>query len=126
MRAEGHHAIVHTAAASALGQMLVKYCASEGVPLVNIVRKDEQVSLLKSLGAEHVVNSSADTFRSFTTYYLPLTTYYLLTYYLLRYSQERPLLAYYLEYYLLLTTDLLSTIPSGATFTTYYSLLLTT
>ena len=109
MRAEGHHAIVHTAAASALGQMLVKYCASEGVPLVNIVRKDEQVSLLKSLGAEYVVNSSADTFRSFTTYYLLtyllttylLTTYYVLTYYLLTY--------YLLPTYYLLTTYLLPT-----------------
>jgi NADPH:quinone reductase-like Zn-dependent oxidoreductase len=50
MRKEGHTALVHTAAASALGQMLVKYCIVEKVPLVNIVRKAEQAELLKSLG----------------------------------------------------------------------------
>ena len=62
MRAENHSAIIHTAAASQLGQMLVKYCASEDVSLVNIVRKEEQVALLKSIGAVHVVNSSTETF----------------------------------------------------------------
>jgi hypothetical protein len=51
MRNEGHTALIHTAAASALGQMLVKYCIVEKVPLVNIVRKAEQAELLKSLGA---------------------------------------------------------------------------
>jgi len=63
MRAEGHKALVHTAAASALGQMLVKYCLSEKIALVNIVRREEQVTLLKSIGATHVVNSSLPTFK---------------------------------------------------------------
>ncbi len=62
MRLEGHSAIVHTAAASNLGQMLVRICAADGVPLVNIVRKDAQAKLLKEMGAEHVVNSSDDDF----------------------------------------------------------------
>jgi NADPH2:quinone reductase len=62
MRAEGHTALVHTAAASNLGQMLVKLCRGDGVPLVNIVRKPEHVALLVGLGAEHVVDSSAPTF----------------------------------------------------------------
>jgi NADPH:quinone reductase len=62
MRAEGHKALVHTAAASNLGQMLVKICVKDNVPLVNIVRKPEQVAVLKGLGATHVCNSSAPTF----------------------------------------------------------------
>ena len=62
MRAENHTALVHTAAASNLGQMLVKICAADGVPLVNIVRKPEQVELLKGIGAEHVVDSSQPDF----------------------------------------------------------------
>ncbi|PQM27340.1 NADH oxidase [Sphingopyxis lindanitolerans] len=62
MRMENHNAIVHTAAASNLGQMLVKICAKDGIPLVNIVRSDAQVAILKSLGAQHIVNSSADDF----------------------------------------------------------------
>jgi len=62
MRAEGHRALVHTAAASNLGQMLVKICAADGVPLVNIVRRPAQVEQLRGLGAEHVVDSSAPTF----------------------------------------------------------------
>jgi NADPH2:quinone reductase len=62
MRMEGHTALVHTAAASNLGQMLVKICLADGVPLVNIVRRSEQVELLRSLGAEHVCDSSAATF----------------------------------------------------------------
>ncbi len=62
MRMENHSAIVHTAAASNLGQMLVKICAKDGIPLVNIVRSDAQVDILKSIGAQHVVNSSADDF----------------------------------------------------------------
>lgn len=64
MRAEGHSAIVHTAAASNLGQMLAKLCAKEGVPLVAIVRKDAHVALLKELGVSHVVDSSKDSFTS--------------------------------------------------------------
>jgi len=62
MRAEGHKALVHTAAASNLGQMLVKICLKDNVPLVNIVRKAEHVALLKGLGATHVCNSSAPSF----------------------------------------------------------------
>jgi hypothetical protein len=62
MRREGHTALVHTAAASNLGQMLVKVCLEDGVPLVNIVRKPEQADLLRSIGAEHVLDSSAPGF----------------------------------------------------------------
>jgi NADPH:quinone reductase-like Zn-dependent oxidoreductase len=62
MRIEGHKAIVHTAAASNLGQMLVKICLKDGVPLVNIVRKPDQAKLLREIGAKHVVDSSAPTF----------------------------------------------------------------
>jgi NADPH2:quinone reductase len=62
MRHEGHSALVHTAAASNLGQMLVKLCISDGVPLVNIVRKHDQEQLLRSLGAVHVLNSSSPAF----------------------------------------------------------------
>ncbi len=67
MRLEGHQALVHTAAASNLGQMLVKICLADGVPLVNVVRKPAQVELLKSLGAEHVVDMSADDAQSALT-----------------------------------------------------------
>jgi len=63
MKAEGHSAIVHTAAASNLGQMLVKICAKDGIPLVNIVRSDAQVEILKAIGAQHIVNSGADDFQ---------------------------------------------------------------
>lgn len=62
MRREGHSALVHTAAASNLGQMLVKICQADGVPLVNVVRSAAQVDLLKGLGAEHVVNMSEPDF----------------------------------------------------------------
>ena len=62
MRREGHTGLVHTAAASNLGQMLVKICAKDGVPLVNIVRKPDQAALLKSIGATYVVDSSAPSF----------------------------------------------------------------
>jgi NADPH:quinone reductase len=62
MRRDGHSGLVHTAAASNLGQMLVKLCAADGVPLVNIVRKPEQEELLRSLGAVHVCNSTSPTF----------------------------------------------------------------
>lgn len=62
MRRENHTALVHTAAASNLGQMLVRLCAAEGVGLVNIVRSPAQVDLLKGLGAEHVVDSSTADF----------------------------------------------------------------
>ena len=59
---DGQKAIVHTVGASNLGQMLVKICQEDGLDLVNIVRKDSQVELLKGLGAKHVVNSSDDDF----------------------------------------------------------------
>lgn len=62
MRLEGHKAIVHAAAASNLGQMLVRICAADGIPLVNIVRSAEQVALLKGLGAEHVLDMTAPDF----------------------------------------------------------------
>jgi NADPH2:quinone reductase len=62
MRAEGHRALVHTAAASNLGQMLVKICLKDSVPLVNVVRKAEHAVLLKGIGATHVCNSSAPSF----------------------------------------------------------------
>ena len=62
MRLEGHSALVHTAAASNLGQMLQKVCLEDDVPLVNIVRKAEQAELLRGLGASHVCNSSEPTF----------------------------------------------------------------
>ena len=63
MRAEGHSALVHTAAASNLGQMLVRICKDDGVPLVNVVRKPEQAETLRDLGAEHVVDSSLPDFQ---------------------------------------------------------------
>jgi NADPH:quinone reductase len=62
MRREGHSALVHTAAASNLGQMLVKLCIRDAVPLVNIVRKPDQEALLRSLGAVHVCNSESTSF----------------------------------------------------------------
>ena len=63
-RSEGHRGIVHTAAASNLGQMLQKICLKDGMPLVNIVRSDEQQKMLRGLGATHVLNSRSDGFRS--------------------------------------------------------------
>jgi NADPH:quinone reductase-like Zn-dependent oxidoreductase len=63
MKLEGHSALAHTAAASNLGQMLVKLCNADDVPLVNIVRRPEQVELLKGLGAKHVCSSSEPRFR---------------------------------------------------------------
>jgi len=62
MRREGHTALVHTAAASNLGQMLNRICRADGVPLVNIVRKPEQAALLRDQGAAYVCDSSSDTF----------------------------------------------------------------
>jgi NADPH:quinone reductase len=64
MRREGHRGLVHTAAASSLGQMLNRICLADGVPLVNIVRRPEQAALLRDQGAEHVCDSSAATFES--------------------------------------------------------------
>ena len=62
MKMENHTAIVHTAAASNLGQMLVKICKDDDIPLVNIVRKQEQVDLLKDIGAKHICNTSDPDF----------------------------------------------------------------
>jgi len=62
MRREGHKALVHTAAASNLGQMLNKICLKDGVALVNIVRNAEQAEILHKIGAKHVVDSTSPTF----------------------------------------------------------------
>ena len=59
---ENHTALVHTAAASNLGQMLVKICLADDIPLVNIVRKEEHVELLKKLGAKYICNTSDENF----------------------------------------------------------------
>jgi NADPH:quinone reductase len=64
MRLENHSAILNTAAASNLGQMLVKICQEDGVSLINVVRKPEQVEVLKKLGAEYICDTSADSFMS--------------------------------------------------------------
>jgi NADPH:quinone reductase-like Zn-dependent oxidoreductase len=62
MRREGHKALVHTAAASNLGQMLNKICLKDGIDLVNIVRNKEQADILRKIGAKHIVDSTAPTF----------------------------------------------------------------
>ena len=62
MRREGHTALVHTAAASNLGQMLNRICLKDHVGLVNIVRKQEQADLLRAMGAAHVCNASSPSF----------------------------------------------------------------
>ena len=62
MKREGHTALVHTAAASNLGQMLNRICLKDGIALVNIVRKPDQVALLKGKGAQHVCDSSSPDF----------------------------------------------------------------
>ncbi|MDB5629360.1 MAG: oxidase, partial [Tardiphaga sp.] len=62
MRREGHTALVHTAAASNLGQMLNRICLKDGVGLVNIVRSPEQAELLRGIGAKHICDSTSPTF----------------------------------------------------------------
>jgi NADPH:quinone reductase-like Zn-dependent oxidoreductase len=62
MKAEGHKALVHTAAASNLGQMLNKICQEDGIGLVNVVRSPEQAKLLRAIGAKHVVDSKSPGF----------------------------------------------------------------
>src|SRR5262245_31040070 len=62
MKAEGHKALVHTAAASNLGQMLNKICLEDGIALVNVVRKPEQAKLLRGQGAKHVCDSVSSNF----------------------------------------------------------------
>src|SRR3981189_2196559 len=62
MRREGHKALVHTAAASNLGQMLNKICLKDGIGLVNIVRSSEQADILRKIGAKYIVDSTAPSF----------------------------------------------------------------
>jgi hypothetical protein len=62
MRREGHKALVHTAAASNLGQMLNKICLKDGIGLVNIVRSPQQGDILRKIGAKHVIDSTAPSF----------------------------------------------------------------
>jgi hypothetical protein len=62
MRAEGHKAIIHAAAASSLGQMLNRLCMADGIDLINIVRKEAQEKLLRDMGAKYVINSSSESF----------------------------------------------------------------
>ncbi len=62
MKLENHTALIHTAAASNLGQMLIKICKADSVPLINIVRKKEHVDLLQDLGAQYVCNMSEESF----------------------------------------------------------------
>ncbi len=62
MKMEGYTGLIHAAAASNLGQMLVKICKADGIPLINIVRNEAQVDLLKGIGATHVFDSSTATF----------------------------------------------------------------
>jgi NADPH2:quinone reductase len=73
MKREGHTALVHTAAASNLGQMLNRICLKDGVPLVNIVRKPEQAELLRGLGAAHVVSTASPEFMAELTEALAAT-----------------------------------------------------
>jgi NADPH:quinone reductase-like Zn-dependent oxidoreductase len=63
-KAEGHKAIVHTAAASNLGQMLNKICLKDGIPLVNIVRSDAQAAILREIGARYIVDSTSPDFQT--------------------------------------------------------------
>jgi NADPH:quinone reductase len=62
MKMEGYTGIVHAAAASNLGQMLVKICKADGIPLVNIVRSPAQVEILKAIGATHILDSTSENF----------------------------------------------------------------
>lgn len=64
MRAEGHTAIVHTAAASNLGQMLNRICLKDGIPLVNIVRSEAQAAILRDIGARYIVDSTSPDFQA--------------------------------------------------------------
>lgn len=77
MRLEGYSGLIHTAAASNLGQMLQKICIDDDVPLVNIVRKPEQAQLLRDIGAQHVCDSSSDTFEKDLTAAIAETGAYL-------------------------------------------------
>ena len=74
MRGQGHTGLVHTAAASNLGQMLNRLCAEEKVPLVNIVRKPEQAQILRALGAEYICDSTSPSFTQELTEALEATS----------------------------------------------------
>ncbi|MDV3457185.1 zinc-binding dehydrogenase [Sphingomonas sp. HF-S4] len=63
LKIEGHKALVHTAAASNLGQMLNRICIADGIPLVNIVRSEAQAAILREIGAKYIVDSTAEDFR---------------------------------------------------------------
>jgi len=73
MRMEGHTALVHTAAASNLGQMLNRVCIADGIDLVNIVRREEQVEILRKIGAKYVCNSGEASFADDLTHALIAT-----------------------------------------------------
>ena len=62
MKLEGHEALIHTAASSNLGQMLIKICKTDSVPLINIVRNSSQIELLKNVGANFVCSTSDESF----------------------------------------------------------------
>ncbi|AKM11509.1 NADH oxidase [Croceicoccus naphthovorans] len=64
MKRDGAKAIIHTAAASNLGQMLLRICQEDGIDIVNIVRSDEQVALLRGLGAKHALNMKDDDYEA--------------------------------------------------------------
>jgi NADPH:quinone reductase-like Zn-dependent oxidoreductase len=61
-RMEGHKAIIHTAAASNLGQMLQKLCLADGIELINVVRSPQQAEILRGIGATHILNSKDEGF----------------------------------------------------------------
>ena len=63
MKLEGHEALIHTAASSNLGQMLIKICKTDSVPLINIVRNSSQIELLKNVGANFVCSTSDENFK---------------------------------------------------------------
>ena len=77
MREEGFTALVHTAAASNLGQMLNRICIADGVDLVNIVRKPEQAEILREIGAKYIVDSSAEDFEDQLTAAITATNAYM-------------------------------------------------
>ena len=60
----GHKAFVHGAAASSLGKMVLRYAKTQNVPVINIVRREEQEKDLKDLGAEYIINSSNESWKS--------------------------------------------------------------
>ena len=62
MKLEGHEALIHTAASSNLGQMLIKICKTDSVPLINIVRNSSQIELLKNVGANFICSTSDESF----------------------------------------------------------------